>query len=174
MKVLVTAFKPFYKGSNNYSEEVIKYIENVDKVILDVVYDKCYDELSLLKDLDSFDLIIALGEARMRSVISLELSAKNIASCSIQDNAGIIKNNEIIDNKMPNTLNTLVDVDKVKDLIMFSTDAGKFVCNNLYFYLLKNYPTKSIFIHIPNCQDNPSNYKEHALTINKIIKKLGE
>ena len=29
MKVLVTAFKPFNKSPNNYSIEVLKYIENV-------------------------------------------------------------------------------------------------------------------------------------------------
>ena len=32
MKVLVSAFKPFNNSKNNYSEEVLKYIENVDFV----------------------------------------------------------------------------------------------------------------------------------------------
>ena len=45
MKVLVTAFKPFNKMPNNYSSEVLKYILGVDKIILDVVYDECFNEL---------------------------------------------------------------------------------------------------------------------------------
>ena len=72
MKLLVTAFLPFNNSKNNYSSEVIKYIKNVDKEILDVVYDKCYQDLKSKYDLNSYDLIIALGEARMRNELTLE------------------------------------------------------------------------------------------------------
>ena len=174
MKVLVTSFTPFYKSINNYSTEVINFIENVDKITIDVVYDKCYLDILNSFDLDSFDLIIAMGEARMRNELTLEIQAKNISSCSIADNSGVIKQNEVIDNSMEEVIQTKVDIDKVKDLITFSYDAGKFVCNNLYFHLLKNYPYKSLFIHIPNCNDNVEEYKKHAKTINNIIDALCE
>ena len=174
MKVLVTSFTPFYKSINNYSTEVINFIENVDKITIDVVYDKCYLDILNSFDLDSFDLIIAMGEARMRNELTLEIQAKNISSCSIADNSGVIKQNEVIDNSMEEVIQTKVDIDKVKDLITFSYDAGKFVCNNLYFHLLKNYPHKSLFIHIPNCNDNVEEYKKHAKTINNIIDALCE
>ena len=36
MKVLISAFKPFNKASNNYSYEVLQRIDNVDKALLDV------------------------------------------------------------------------------------------------------------------------------------------
>ena len=85
VKVLVTSFTPFYKSINNYSTEVIKYIKNVEKITIDVVYDKCYLDVSSAYDLDSFDLIIAMGEARMRNELTLETQAKNISSCSIAD-----------------------------------------------------------------------------------------
>ena len=52
MKVLLTAFKPFNNKTNNYSYEVLKYIDNVDKAILDVCYDSCYLELTSKYDLD--------------------------------------------------------------------------------------------------------------------------
>ena len=174
MKVLVTSFTPFYKSINNYSTEVINFIENVDKITIDVVYDKCYLDILNSFDLDSFDLIIAMGEARMRTELTLEIQAKNISSCSIADNSGVIKQNEVIDNSMEEVIQTKVDIDKVKDLITFSFDAGKFVCNNLYFHLLKNYSYKSLFIHIPNCNDNVEEYKKHAKTINNIIDALCE
>ena len=32
MKVLISAFKPFNKASNNYSYEVLKHINNVDNI----------------------------------------------------------------------------------------------------------------------------------------------
>ena len=97
MKVLVTAFKPFNNSLNNYSIVVLNYINDVVKAILDVVYDECYLELTNNFNLDQFDLIIALGEARMRNEILLEVNAKNISDCRIKDNAGNLTINEIND-----------------------------------------------------------------------------
>ena len=172
MKVLVTAFTPFGKCTNNYSSEVIKYINNVDKVILDVCYDKCYYDLNKQYNLDDYDLIISLGEARMRKVLTLETTAKNIASCSLADNLGIIKKDEKIIDNDTTELKTLVNLDNIIDLIELSNDAGKFVCNNIYFHLLSNYPNKSLFIHIPECDNNIDNYINHANTINNIINRI--
>lgn len=172
MKVLVSAFKPFGKCSNNYSEEVIKYINNVDKIVLDVCYDKCYLDLSNNYNLENYDLIISLGEARMRSVLTLETTAKNISSCSLPDNLEIIKkDSKIVDNEIKE-IKTLVEVDKVTDIVELSNDAGKFVCNNIYFHLLTNYPTKSLFIHIPECNNEENNYIKYANQISEIIKNI--
>lgn len=174
MKVLVTAFLPFNNSLNNYSMEVLKYIKDVTKVVLDVVYDKCYLDITKQYNLDDYDLIVALGEARMRENLTLELQAKNISSCSLPDNLGNIKKDEIIDDNYPEILKTRVELGCVRDLVLFSLDAGKFVCNNLYFHLLKNYPNKSLFIHIPNCFNEVINYKKYGIIINEIIKKLIE
>ena len=49
-KILISAFTPFNKANNNYSKEVIDYIESnefdIKKVVIDVVYDECFKELS--------------------------------------------------------------------------------------------------------------------------------
>ena len=172
MRVLVTAFFPFNNLKNNYSMEVINYIDGVSKEILDVVYDKCFDYLKNKYDLNSYDLIIALGEARMREELTLETQAVNISSCSLKDNSGVLKVNEKINENSLDFIQTKVDISKVDDIVIKSNDAGKFVCNNLYFHLLTNYPEKSLFIHVPNCYDNEENYKKHAETIMTIIKKL--
>ena len=90
-KVLISAFRPFHKSSNNYSSEVLKYISSdtfaIDKLIVDVVYDESYKELSNY-DLNHYDLIIALGEARSRHELTIEKQAINLSSCSIPDNKG--------------------------------------------------------------------------------------
>ena len=174
MKVLVTAFKPFNNKINNYSQEVINFIHNVDKLIIDVVYNNCYEEIINQLDLDEYDLIISLGEARSRKVLTLERFAHNISDCSLKDNQGQLKKNETIINNSPYELKTLIQIDKIKDLIELSDDAGKFVCNNLYYHLLSKYSNKSLFIHIPECNNEITNYKEHAKTIEEVIKKLGE
>ena len=101
MKTLVTAFKPFNNKTNNYALEVLNYILGVDKLIIDVVYDECYNEIISQVKIEEYDLIIALGEARMRNELTLELNAKNIADCSLADNLGQLKKNQkIIENEI--------------------------------------------------------------------------
>ncbi|MGN1295909.1 MAG: hypothetical protein ACI4U5_05820, partial [Bacilli bacterium] len=165
------AFKPFNYQSINFSEEVLHHIIDVDKFVIDVIYDESYMQIKEQKNLEEYDLIIALGEARSRTELTLELQAKNISSCSLKDNKGILKTDEIINPTKDEILKTQVDIEKCKDDITLSYDAGKFVCNNLYFHLLEEYPAKSLFIHIPLCYSQ-DDYKKHANQINKIIDKL--
>lgn len=171
MKVLISAFKPFNNMPNNYSSEVLNYISGVDKVILDVVYDKCFEDLKNAFNLDSYDLIIAMGEARMRSNLTIEKRAKNLASCSLADNAGVLKKEEVIISKGDEYLYTPLAIEQSN--IEISMDAGKFVCNNIYYHLLFNYPEKSLFIHIPECNNDSLKYKECAEKIEKLILLLG-
>ena len=172
MKVLVTSFTPFNKEKVNYSAEVLKYIENVDKVVLDVVYDECYETLKNKFDINNYDYIISLGEARMRAELTLETQAINISSCSLPDNKGTIKKDEKINKDNSEVIKTKVDIGCIKDLVNYSNNAGKFVCNNLYYHLLCDYPEKSLFIHIPNCYDKIEEYKKYSNIINQIIKTL--
>ena len=145
MKVLVSAFKPFNNCKNNYSEEVLKYIRNADNIVLDVIYDKSYEILSNNYNLNEYDLIIALGEARSRKVLTLETQAKNISSCSLKDNSGVLKQNEKIIINGEEILQTKVDISKINNIIELSTDAGKFVCNNIYYHLLYTLPCRGAY-----------------------------
>lgn len=171
MKVLVTAFKPFNKNSNNFSMEVLNYIEGVDKVVLDVLYDESFNELKKSYDLNQYDLIIAMGEARMRDELTLEVCATNISSCSLPDNNNIVKNEEVIINNGPKCLKTGLNVSRLENDIKISNYAGKFVCNNIYYHLLYEYQDKALFIHIPNCILE-SDYKRYALKIMQLLLKL--
>ena len=172
MKVLMTCFKPFNHQQMNYSYEVLKYIDNVDKVVLDVVYNECYNQLKNNYNLDEYDIIIALGEARSRTVLSIEKQAVNISSCSLPDNLGNIKKDELIINGGNDILKTKLDYNKLAIYASISDDAGKFVCNNLYYHLLNEYEEKSLFIHIPNCNDDELKYKEFANQIVQILEIL--
>lgn len=174
-KVLISAFMPFNNNVNNYSVEVLNYINDeffkIDRKIINVVYDMSFLELEQ-ENLNEYDLIIALGEARSRNELMVEYKAKNISSCSLEDNNGVIKKDAIIDTNLPFELESKIDFDLFKDLAKISYDAGKFVCNNLYFHLLLKYPYKTIFIHIPECNNSKIEYKKHANTICEIIKRI--
>lgn len=41
---------------------------DVDKLVVDVIYDECYFEISKKLNLNEYDLIIALGEARAEKI----------------------------------------------------------------------------------------------------------
>ena len=174
-KVLISGFTPFNKSSNNYSAEVLARIESdifmIDKVIIDVVYDRSFDKLSE-NGLAGYDFILSLGEARMRSVLTVECRAKNLSSCSIPDTAGIFKQNELIDPAAPEQLTSALDLMCISDLAEISDDAGKFVCNNLYFHLLQHAPLKVLFIHEPECNNDESLYKLYADKIVMILERL--
>jgi pyrrolidone-carboxylate peptidase len=170
MKVLISAFTPFNKMPNNYSSEVLKYINGVDKIILDVGYDECFEELKKQFNLDEYDLIIALGEARSRKVLTLEKRAINLSSCSLADNSLVLKKDEKIIPNGEEYLYTKLPIEESG--IDISSDAGRFVCNNIYYHLLFNYPEKSLFIHIPECNNDDNNYIMCANIINNIINKL--
>ena len=166
---------PFNKKENNYSAEVLKFISSykveIDKVIADVVYDKCFDYVAG-NGLENYDYIIALGEARMRNVLTVEKRAKNISSCSLPDNSGEVKSEEIIDNSFGEFIESKMDFEKFKEFAEISFDAGKFVCNNLYFHLLKYDDTRTLFIHVPECNNDEEKYKLYAEKISRIIEIL--
>ena len=172
MKVLITAFEPFNKEIINYSYEVMKLINTDTKVLLNVVYDECYKQLKKICNLEKYDLIVAMGEARNRVELTLETLAKNIKSAKIPDNNGNIFECEKVIYDGIDVLKTKVEYSKVKDYISFSNDAGTFVCNNLYYHLLNDFPQKSLFIHIPNCYESKEEYIKHSKTISKIIEIL--
>ena len=176
-KVLISAFKPFNMATNNYSNEVLNHIYSskydLTKVIIDVVYDECFKELSK-NNLDEYDLIVALGEARSRKVLTIEKNAFNIASCSIADNAGVLRKDTTIIDNGNELLETVLDLEKCKDYGEISFNPGKFVCNNLYYHLLNYNNNKSIFIHIPNCKDDENLYRKYALDVLNIISILLE
>ena len=94
---------------------------------------------------------------------------KNELQTKISGFINKIKNEKIKDGN--EVLKTTVDISKCTDIVTLSFDPGRFVCNNLYYYLLSDYPNKAIFIHIPNCQ-HESEYQKYAKQIEKIIEIL--
>ena len=174
-KVLISGFTPFNKSANNYSAEVLAHIETndflIDKIIIDVVYDHSFDELSA-NGLKGYDFILSLGEARMRSALTVESRAKNLSSCSIPDNSGMFKQNELIDPASPEHLTSALDLASISDLAEISDDAGRFVCNNLYFHLLQYDPHKVLFVHIPEGNNDESLYKLYADKVVMILERI--
>ena len=82
----------------------------------------------------------------------------------------------MIDDTIEEYLYSQINVDELinyldTNLVTKSTDAGTFICNYLYFSVLKDYSIPSIFIHIPNYQTKEEFEILHNI-LNKIINHI--
>ena len=143
MRITVTAFEPFGGFNTNSSFTAISQLDDsIDKLILPVSYPEAY--IYLKEHLKESDLIILLGMAASRKTISLEERAKNILEFKIPDNSGLILSNTTIDDTKDEYLYSQINIDKLinelnSDIVTKSNDAGTFICNYLYFSVLKDY-----------------------------------
>ena len=134
MNVLYTAFK----GKNNSSKLLLDNIVSNDKLYLTNSFKTSVAELQKKLKENYYDLIISFGQAPLETdVIKLEMAAI--------DKEKYFTNfdySELYD-KLSKEYNVII-----------SNDAGKYLCNNIYYYGLKyikenDLRTKMIFIHIP-------------------------
>lgn len=103
---------------------------------------------------NSGDVLLMFGQAERRSKISLELIAKNIIDPRFADNAGNSPQG-LIETMAPATLKTSCPFESLipnlpGDFFELSTNAGEYVCNELYFrqlWLNKKMPVG--FVHLP-------------------------
>lgn len=147
MKILYTAFN----GKQNSSKILLDKIETNYKLYLRNSFSTSVKQLEQELRTNDYDLVISFGQAPI--------------------GMDIIKIEEIggVDIKYK----TVCDYTKIKDdleskgyKVVISNDAGKYLCNNLYFHGLKyikdtSLKTEMIFIHIPKL-DNITNISELA------------
>lgn len=156
-KVLVTGFKPFLGEKINPSELLCEKIENVEHLILPVEYQKSFEVLSSVVKNEPPEFLIMLGQASGRANICLEKIGLNWIQTRTADEAGFIPPVGMIDAKLPLAYLSTFPVDQIYyelkkkyPRLEISFCAGTFVCNQIYFKTLAEFPeVKSIFIHVP-------------------------
>jgi len=162
--ILVSAFEPFNGDDINPTQQILEKLPaNIDgctiaKYLLPVEFIKAPEMLKDEYDRLSPSAVIMLGQAGRRNAITPETTAVNLMNASIPDNAGF-KPVElpIIDNGSE-TLKSTLPVDAVVGAInksglpaKLSDDAGRYVCNNVFYYMAYHVGNKvpTGFIHVP-------------------------
>lgn len=173
MIILITAFEPFNKQTENASLDVLNSLHLIlpgltcIKVVLPVVYDN--QIYGRLLDKHHPDIVLHMGEAGNRSKVNLEYRGINRMSAQVSDNQGIQKSEEAIlpggPSELIETIESSFIVENLKAdgyPIELSQSAGAFICNlalytSLYEVRQKRMATKVGFIHLPRLshQDNP-------------------
>lgn len=187
-KILLTGFEPFGGEKVNPALEVIQLFEgeilegycksceedeceggedceNIEIIVvkLPVVFGEAIEKCTQAIAEHEPVLVLSLGQAGKREIISLEKVGINLNNGRIADNKGNKPKDELIDPASPAAYFTTIDVrrtfERIKEAgipVQISYSAGTYVCNNVIFgslnYLYKKGLQKKIrygFIHIP-------------------------
>ncbi len=163
MKILVTAFEPFGKETENPSMQILDrlpesiYGHTVIKLGLPVSFGRCHEVARGVIDRERPDCIIAIGQAGGRADISIERIAVNMAQARNPDNDGECPDNRPIDPDGPDAIFSSAPVDRLVQAVRVggipahaSNSAGTYVCNTLYYHLLSHYGHIPVcFVHVP-------------------------
>ncbi len=191
MKALISGFEPFGTLAVNASWEAARLVSDdiggdltVKKLCLPVEYDRCWqllaDEIARLTP----DIVLCLGVAASRRVITPEYVAVNVKNSAQPDNAGRIFSYEPIVEEGESALYTGLPLPQVLSAIHAvglpaapSFDAGAYVCNNLFYHLMYHIkyserPFCGGFIHLPPESEIPP--QEAAKALESVLVMLAE
>ena len=151
-EIVVTYFEPFGGRATNTSKEVAGQLSSYFSIELPVSWDSA-GQVLLEKLPKETKYLFLLGEAGSYRDVTVELVARNISNGV--DNYGIKKEEEKIDDG--NNLVTSIMFNKKELPIKYSYSAGKYLCNFIYYFSLKNIKgTKIVFVHLPYPRDDLS------------------
>lgn len=188
MKILVTYFEAFDGRTENstglavraYQQEIP---QNEDVVFLElpVIFSNCWLLLEKHLSENKYDYILALGEASLRKIVTVERVALNWVDARIPDNEGFQPQEQQIDPTKKAAYFSSVSIKKlVKALNENKIDceesltAGSYVCNFLMFHLYswaEDTKNKAVFVHLPLC-DSQTNKIEQSFSIKELTKTL--
>ena len=162
-KLIVTGFGPFGRFAENSSERLVRALSThgvagrhvARAEVLPVEYGRSFDMLQPVLRSVEHSAVICFGLAD-GAELRLERTAQNRSSAEAPDNAGIKASGTIISGA-PATLESRLPLDAVAAALSaldapfrWSSDAGGYVCNDLFFRLLHAEPDRSCgLIHVP-------------------------
>ena len=174
MNILITAFGPFDNFLSNPSSEVLKQLQlslkslnniNIKFVELEVSFNKI--DIFIKKTHNNFDLIIHLGVASNINKMRLEIIARNIKH-GLDVEKVDFKQQKIHEKKYDIITTFPFEIlaktkEKYNEKVLYSEDAGTYLCNYVYYKSLSKLSLKSkiLFIHI-------ADYMNQKEAINKI------
>lgn len=158
----MTGFEPFGGDSENASEGAVRALAGgwagparLVTAVLPVSFAAAARELRHLVEQHRPDLVVAVGEAGRRRVVSIETRARNLDDARIPDNDGAQPLGVPVD-EGPEWLPTRLDVDACVAAVArtgvpveASDDAGTFVCNHVFRVLLTATDVPAGFVHVP-------------------------
>lgn len=164
-QLLITGFTPFGDHAINPSWEAVQLLPDIvgtyalTKMQIPTVYAEAASAVIARAEQLGADVILSIGLAGGRSVVTPERIAVNIRDARLADNAGTMCNGEKIDETGPAAYFATVPVETMAQAIRdrhipaaVSNTAGTYVCNDVLYTLLRRFDgtaTRCGFIHVP-------------------------
>lgn len=184
-KLLITGFEPFGGEKINSSWEAVCLLPDeindysLTKLRIPVVFGEAAERvISIAEDINP-DIILCIGQAGGRAVISPELVAINLRYAKIPDNNGNQPHDEPVIRGGEAAYFSTLPMRKMAEAISaagipaeLSYSAGAYVCNDLIYTLsaqFKDGNTRVGFIHVPYSTEQE---KEPSMNINDIARGL--
>jgi pyroglutamyl-peptidase len=176
-KLLLTGFEPFGGSGINVSEMVVRKLAEKQPIgmiriipkILPVDKNRAPQDLLQMLQASHPDVVLCLGEATRRAVISIERIAVNLMDFRIPDNQGNQSVDEpILSDGPPAYFSTLPSRKIFRAIqaagipVELSMSAGTYICNQVFYCLLNYLDTMKLgvsggFIHIPALPSQAAN-----------------
>lgn len=164
-RVLITGFEPFGQDTVNASWEAVSRLEGrvgdweVEKLLVPTVFGEAAEKvLEAARELQP-DVILCVGQAGGRTMVTPEMVAINLRDAAIEDNAGKKPRDEPVAPGGPVAYFASVPVRKIVESVKgggiscgISYSAGAYVCNDLFYGLRHHFEgsrTGVGFIHVP-------------------------
>ena len=168
MNLLLTFFEPFGGDTVNASARAAELLPtrirawSVVKQELPVVFGLAGERCCALIDALRPEAVLMLGQAGGRNAVTPELAARNHRWARIPDNAGRSPLGEPVIPGGEDALFATLPVEAMTEAIRaagipaaLSTDAGRYVCNDLYYSVLSHLRGSGVrgaFVHVPGLQ----------------------
>ena len=168
--ILITGFEPYGGETINASWEAARALDGwrsgdlvARALMLPVAYDACVAEFADAVEHLKPDGVLLTGQAARRAVVSVERFAHSGASATQADNRGVVRGRAAEEERI--RLKATISAAKIARAIRasgipsrLSTNAGDYVCNHLYYGVLKHLGavsprTPAVFVHLPATPD---------------------
>jgi pyroglutamyl-peptidase len=167
-KLLLTGFGPFLSVMDNPSEALARS-SNKPHHVIDVSYQAARTFIERL-DADSFDLLLLMGVHGRAKNLRIEITAHNRTDKRL-DIDGFSPAKQLVRQEGPQSIRgTLWPKVKLKPFFeshpaQRSYDAGRYLCNFIYYEALHRFPEKKIgFLHVPLVKAIPLGQQQESLS----------
>ncbi|MBW6472337.1 MAG: pyroglutamyl-peptidase I [Anaerolineaceae bacterium] len=181
MNIILTGFEPFNGSTSNPSAEVIKTFpvesfsdHNIIREILPVDREKAVTWLSKTIQEIRPEIILLLGEATNRPVVSIEKVAINWMDYRIADNSGVQVRDQAVMEDGPAAYFSTLPVNLILSQLRaaqipaeISLSAGAYLCNQVFYsslYYVDRMDNKSLcgFLHLPSLPEQVIEKNQNA------------
>ncbi|UXR77487.1 MULTISPECIES: pyroglutamyl-peptidase I [unclassified Staphylococcus] len=191
MKILVTAFDPFNNEKINPALEAVQRLPDVigehtiTKIEIPTIFHECCTVLQQQLQLESYDAVLAIGQAGGRYNITIERIGINVDDARIPDNQGNQPIDQVIQEHGAPAYFSNMPVKRLTQAMIdagipasLSNTAGTFVCNHLLYQLgylhATSYPKMQFgFIQVPFVPEQVINKPNTpSMSLDMIVKGL--